>query len=281
MLGWLFRPSCPCDPAAKAWIEERLEWLASEFNDSAFSGRPIVLPRSEFFPDPFDGSEQAVRRLLDRVCHYMDVEPDLVDLRFMAKAGKLWLVNDKGHYLPDAAGTYQEGEQKFIISIDECELADPMSLVGTIAHELAHARLLGEGRIRGDVFDNELLTDLTVVHFGLGIFLANVPRNWDSRYSKWPGSDLRKPEYMTPPMFGWALAHLAWFREEKFPSWARSLNLGARANFQQGRRYLLATQDSNYRPTCQSRRQHLESHAALDPTEVDAVRNESRLSSDG
>ena len=26
-------------------------------------------------------------------------------------------------------------------------------------------------------YDNELLTDLTVVFFGLGIFLANAPRN--------------------------------------------------------------------------------------------------------
>lgn len=44
MLGWLFPPSCPCDPAAKAWVEERLEWLAEEFDDHAFNGRRIVLP---------------------------------------------------------------------------------------------------------------------------------------------------------------------------------------------------------------------------------------------
>jgi hypothetical protein len=48
-------------------------------------------------------------------------------------------------------------------------------------------------------YDNELLTDLTVVVFGLGIFLANMPRNWDSQYKKWPGTDLNMPEYMTPP----------------------------------------------------------------------------------
>ena len=44
MLDWLFQPSCPCDVAAKEWVEERLEWLAEEFEDSAFSGRRIVLP---------------------------------------------------------------------------------------------------------------------------------------------------------------------------------------------------------------------------------------------
>lgn len=248
MLDWLFRPSCPCDPAAKAWVEERLQWLAEEFDDSAFSGRRIVLPTPAFFPDPYDGSKKTVRTLLDRVCEYMDVVPDLVTLRIVAKAGKIELVDDAGLDLGDVVGTYEEGERKFIIRIDELGLDNPMNLVGTMAHELAHLRLLGESRIMREEFDNELLTDLTVVHFGLGIFLANSPRNWESHYTRWPDSDLLKPEYMSPPMFGWALAHLAWFRGEEKPEWARHLNGSARANLKQGLRYLLATGDSWYRP---------------------------------
>jgi len=97
-------------------------------------------------------------------------------------------------------------------------------------------------------FDNELLTDLTVVHFGLGLFLANSPRNWASAYTQWPGTSLLKPEYMTPPMFGWALAHLAWFRGEARPEWSRHLTGDARANLKQGLRYLDATGDSTHRP---------------------------------
>jgi hypothetical protein len=248
MLNWLFKPSCPCDVAAKAWVEERLEWLAEEFCSSVFSDRPIVLPTPEFFPDAYDASKRGVRRLLDRVCEYMDVVPDLVELKFVADAGKLWLVNDSGHYLAHTAGTYEEGERKFIIHIDKQGFDRPMELVGTIAHELAHVRLLGESRCSHEEFDNELLTDLTVVHFGLGIFLANTPRNWDSQYTTWPDTDLKKPEYMTAPMFGWALAHLAWFRGEERPAWARYLNLGARANLKQGLRFLLSTGDSAYQP---------------------------------
>jgi hypothetical protein len=248
VLDWLFRPTCPCDSAAKAWVEERLEWLAEEFDDSAFTGRRIVLPTPEFFPDRYDGSEKAVRKLLDRVCEYMDVVPDQVTLQFVAEFGKIWLVNDAGQYLGGAAGTYEEGDQEFIIRIDKSGLDNLIGLVGTIAHELAHVRLLGENRIMREVFDNEILTDLTVVHFGLGIFLANVPRTWDSDYSRWPDTDLRKPEYMTPPMFGWALAHLAWFRGEESPAWARHLSSGARTNLKQGIRYLLATGDSSYKP---------------------------------
>lgn len=248
MFDWLFRPSCPCDPAAKQWVEERLEWLAVDFEDSAFTGRRIVLPTGDFFPDPYDQSERSVRALLDRVCDYMDVVPDLVSLKFVAEAGKIWLVDDQGRYLPGAAGTYEEGEYQYIIRIDRSGLDDPMGLVGTIAHELAHVRLLGEGRIMREVYDNELLTDLTVVHFGLGIFLANTPRNWESHYTTWPDTMLHKPEYMTPPMFGWALAHLAWFRGEENPAWARYLSSSARSNLKQGIRYLNATADSAYKP---------------------------------
>lgn len=248
MFAWLFGPSCPCDPAAKSWIEERLSWLSEEFEDSAFSSLPVVEPTPEFFPDPYDGSKRAVRRLLDRVCEYMGVVPDLVALKFVADAGKIWLVNESGDYLPHAAGTYQEGRRKFIIRLDRSGLDDPMGLVGTMAHELAHARLLGEGRILREAFDNELLTDLTVVFFGLGIFLANTPRHWDSQFTKWPGTNLLKPEYLTPPMFGYGLAHLAWHRGESRPAWARHLNWAARANFNQGLRYLQKTADSAFKP---------------------------------
>jgi hypothetical protein len=248
MLSWLFPPSCPCDVAAKAWVEERLQWLCEEFSDSAFAGRELVLPTPEFFPDPYDGSKRSVRILLDRVCQYMDVVPDLVALKFVADAGKIWLVNESGDYLPHAAGTYEESQRKFVIRIDKSGLGEPMELVGTMAHELAHVRLLGESRIMGDVYDNELLTDLTVVVFGLGIFLANTPRNWDSQYTKWPGTDLHKPEYMTPPMFGHALAHLAWFRGEEKPAWARYLHLNARPDFKQALRYLWKTGDSTFKP---------------------------------
>jgi hypothetical protein len=248
MFGWLFSPSCPCDPAAKSWVEERLQWLSEEFADSAFTGLPVVLPTPEFFPDAYDRSKGSVRRLLDRVCEYMDVVPARVTLQTLADTTNLWLVNDAGQYLPHAAGTYEEGERKYIIRVSKSEFDDPMALVGTMAHELAHVRLLGEGHVTSEVYDNELLTDLAVVFFGLGIFLANSPRVWDSQHTRWPGTFLVKPEYMTPPMFGYALAHLAWFRGESKPAWAKYLHLNARPDFKEALRFLWKTGDSEFRP---------------------------------
>lgn len=249
MFDWLFRPCCPCDPAAKAWVENCLAWLSEQFPESALNSKPVVLPTAEFFPDAYDRSHRTVRCLLDRVCRYMNVAPDSIAMELTAETPHFWLVNNEGMSLPTGnAGTFQEGENQFIIRINEAGLDNPMELVGTIAHELAHVLLLGRRRCDPDNYDNELLTDLTAVHLGLGIFLANVPRNWDGQYSQWPGTDLRKPEYMTPPMFGWALAHLAWFQGGGRPPWARYLNSSAKANFSQGLRYLFATGDSTFRP---------------------------------
>jgi hypothetical protein len=244
MFGW-FRPTCPVDAAAKAWIEERMQWLAGEFAEELGYEFRVIEPTPEFFPDPYDGSRKAVRRLFERVCGYMGVVPATVKLRIFKESRNLWLVDEKGDWLPSGAAGLYEGAT---IRIAEDEFGQLMSLVGTMAHELAHARLLGDGRAMSEAYDNELLTDLTVVFFGLGIFLANLPRHYDSQYTLWPGTQLKRPEYMTPPMFGYALAHVAWFREEQKPTWAKHLYSGARANLKEGLRFLWKTSDSTFLP---------------------------------
>ena len=249
MFGW-FDASCPVDSAAKAWVEQRLQWLYDEFPDSAFSLGRIILPTSQFFPDPFDGSDRAIGALLYRVCGYMEVDPDRVDFEVVNKPQNLWLVNGSGKDVPTAAaGTFQERDDMFHLTIDRSGNSSPMDLVGTLAHELAHAKLMGERRVTGDDFDNEILTDLTTVHFGLGIFLANVPRAWDSTFTKWPGTNLAKPEYMTAPMFAYALAHLAWFREETRPQWAKFLRWDMQPDFKRALRFLIKTKDSSFNLT--------------------------------
>lgn len=246
MFGWLFGSECPLDPRGKTWVEDRLVWLRDEFGaDDLYSG-PVILPTPEFFPDPYDGSRDSVFALYDRVCDYMGVERGLLRLEFLRPTpNPLFMVNDNGEALAtEAAGVYQ-GDR---IQINESEMTDPMWLVGTIAHELAHQRLLGEDRIDADVFDNELLTDLTTVFKGMGIFLANSPRHWDGNYTLWPGTDLRKPEYMTGAMFGYALALMAWVRGETAPAWLKYVRSGVRGEVRQGLRFLVKHGTVKLRP---------------------------------
>lgn len=248
MFKW-FRPACPCDPVAKAWVEERLQWLSEQFEDSAFSGLPVVLPTNKFFPDRYDGSLPTVRKMLERVCRFMDLDADSIVLKLASRMGHdEIMVDGSGQQLPGLAGTYKRVGENFVITLNKADLERPMNLVGTLAHELAHVRLLGEFRIEPDVFDNELLTDLTAVFFGFGIFLANSPRAFQSQMSKWPGTQVKKPEYMSAPMYAHALAHLAWFRGERKPAWGKHLHFNARPEFKQALRYLLETGDSTFQP---------------------------------
>src|SRR5690606_24171520 len=68
-------------------------------------------------------------------------------------------------------GTYSEkGRNKYSIGIEVSLLKDPTSLIATIAHELSHLTLLGEGRLQEN---DEELTDLNTIALGFGTFTAN------------------------------------------------------------------------------------------------------------
>ncbi len=250
MFEWLFAPSCPCDPMAKRWVEDRLRWLSRQFGLHILLERPVILPTDEFFPDPYDGSQEAVRRMFHRVCGYMEVDPDDVEVQLFTDRtpGSVAAIDLSRGF---AAGTWQGGEgawSKGVVRIERSALDRPGDLVGTMAHELAHQRLLGERRADGNAFDNELLTDLTAVYHGFGVFLANNPRKSTGELRHWPGTTLRRPEYISEPMLGYALAHIAWFRDEHRPAWVKHLRWAPRAVFKEGLRFLEKTSDSTFKP---------------------------------
>ncbi len=249
MFPWS-RPTCPCDGEAKRWVEDRLRWLSRQFGLHILLERRIILPTSEYFPDPYDGSAESVRRMFERVCEYMEVDPELLDVELYSDRtpGSVLAVDASAGI---AAGTWQEGDgawNKGVVRIDRGMVDRPSDLVGIMAHELAHQRLLGEGRADRNAFDNELLTDLAAVYHGFGVFLANNPRKSTGKLDYWPSTNLRRPEYLSEPMLGYALAHIAWFRDEPRPAWSKALRWAPRAVFQQGLRYLQQTGDSTFKP---------------------------------
>ena len=50
-------------------------------------------------------------------------------------------------------------------------LDEPENMVAVLAHEIAHIKLPGESRMEEN---DERITDLTTIFFGLGIFNANA-----------------------------------------------------------------------------------------------------------
>ncbi len=233
MFNW-FAPKCPVDAVEQAWIEKRMTWLTEQFGIERLRAVRVVLPISEFFPEPYDGKEAAIRTLLNRVCVYMQIPPERVDVQFYKQKPDHLIDPDN----PGTAGVYAGGEQKSRIGIEVSTLKDPISLIATMAHELAHVHLLGDKRISGQEDDHEPLTDLTTVFFGLGIFNANATVRFAQwTYGNWQGYGIRGSGYLTEEAFGYALAWFARARGETKPRWAKCLNTNVRSSFKQATRY--------------------------------------------
>jgi len=241
MFGW-FRPTCPVDQPTKTWIEQRLQWLTEEFGPKRLVDGEVILPTPEYFPDPYDGSIKGAKKLLRRVCRYMDIEPDWIQTKFYVDQ-RPTVGNDGLHQ--GSAGMYTNR----VIWIEESNLADPLALVGTMAHELGHLHLLGDGHISDQAEDHEPRTDLFTVFMGLGIFTANSvlrERYWhDGNYSGW---NMARLGYLTMDMYGYAFALVAWHRGEEKPVWAQHLRGDVYAAYKKGYHYLTKTGDSLFKP---------------------------------
>lgn len=239
-MSW-FTPKCPVEAEDKVWIEESMLWLVEEFGADTLRDCTVVLPTDEFFPDPFSEEEDDVRALVDRVCGYMGVSPERVELKFFTDEDAALRLKMPSCESTRAgiAGHYQKRRGNYVISIESAQARDPTSLVATIAHELGHARLLGEARLHAGYEDHEPLTDLLTVFLGMGVFTGNAVfsfRQWTDAFSQ--GWQTERLGYMSEEMFGYALGLFAWVRGESNPGWSKYLKGNVSAYFKSGHKYL-------------------------------------------
>jgi len=239
-MGW-FTPRCPVGAEDKVWIEESMLWLIEEFGADTLRDCTVILPTDEFFPDPFSEEEDDVRTLVDRVCGYMGVSPGRVELNFFTDEDAALRLEMPSCESSGAgvAGHYQKRRGNYVISIESALARDPTTLVATIAHELGHARLLGEARLHAGHEDHEPLTDLLTVFLGMGVFTGNAVfsfRQWTGAFSQ--GWQTERRGYLTEEMCGYALGLFAWLRGERNPGWAKYLEGSAGAFFKDAHKYL-------------------------------------------
>jgi hypothetical protein len=239
-------PKCPVEADDKIWIEESMQWLLEEFGRETFRRIRVILPTDEFFPDEYLGEEEDAEALVERVCGYMNVNRDRLEVEFFADEygefhRNLCFMEGSSE---GASGHYNKRRDRFIISLESSQLSDPMSLVATVAHELGHVRLLGEGRIHSGFEDHEPLTDLLTVFFGLGLFTANSAfsfNQWnDNSNQRWR---IEYKGYLTEEMLGYALALFASMRGERNPAWSEFLEGSVRTYFRVALKYLEKTGD--------------------------------------
>jgi hypothetical protein len=237
MFGW-FRPRCPVPTPEQLWIDQRMSWLAQTFGPRALREAQVVLPTPEFFPGPYHGTEDDLRRFFRRVCRYMGVDPNRLDVG---------LFTPPHPAAPEALGVYVPGKRERALLADT-QLDDPVAAVATLAHEVAHALLLGDNRLRGDEEDHEYVTDLLTVFLGLGVFGSNsVMREAHETSGRWHSWSINRQGYLSEREYGYACALFAWARGEEAPAWAGHLRPNVRAVFKQSLAYLRKTGDTRFR----------------------------------
>ncbi|GAB3765203.1 hypothetical protein [Microlunatus parietis] len=234
---WPFTPSCPVTPEEQAWIEESSDWLVGEFGSEPLR-RPPVLPERTFFPADYTADESSIAAVFDRVRQHLGVPADRIVLEYEPEEldPELLATVPLAFESNGAAGHWSRRDGRTVITVRLDQARQPISLVATLAHELAHERLLGEDRIDPERRDGEPLTDLTTIFFGFGIFSANAAFEFSSSPSGWRTSSLG---YLTERAYGYALAYWSWSRGEVRPApWTRHLDTNPRTWMKQGLRYL-------------------------------------------
>lgn len=227
----------PVSEKARAWVETSVDWLHAEFGDAALFGE-VLMPTSVLSWWSSSGVADA-ERVLELVCTRMEAPRASIDLHLTEDQAGPGL----GGTVPLAsqwsgeAGHYRRDGNRFVVAVGRGELRSPVSLTATLAHEVGHVRLLGENRISPDQYDQEQLTDLITVVFGLGVFTANAAFDYHQDSTGWRTQRLG---YLGEQLLGYALAYVAHSRGEHAPAWAVHLDTNPRAYMKKGLRYLRA-----------------------------------------
>lgn len=243
-MSWFTTAKCPVDDETKKWIEDSFNWLIEELSAETLLANEVVLPNEKYFPDPLTGKPRDVRRIVERVCAYMDVDPREVELGLykLDKPGQpLLTVTGSRH----ASFNYQKRKGKYNLRLEVTQAAHVESLVAHVAHDLAHVILLGERRITSDHVDYEPLADLVTVFYGFGVFSANAAFALaQGRNAEYHGGPHLREGYMTEEMYGYALALFVHARGGAKPDWTKMLSVNVRHYFKQGLKFLAKTGDA-------------------------------------
>src|SRR5215469_8145287 len=79
-----FGPKLPVSEDQRQWVDSSLWRLSRLLGQNRMMQAQVVLPTDEYFPDPFDGSDDAARVLFARVCAHMRVDPAQIELYILA-----------------------------------------------------------------------------------------------------------------------------------------------------------------------------------------------------
>jgi hypothetical protein len=245
---FLFRPKLPVSESAREVVDRALAWFTELWSEETLQSVPVILPTPEFFPDPWETTDEHAQAVFDRICGYMGIPVERVRLELFRPEDPMQEIR---HSLPHweehssgAAGVYlhrKPGEEaaQLVIRIDARGLASPQAYIATAAHELGHVLLLGDERLPRDAEHMEPMTDLVTVFWGLGIFGANSAFQYHTTTEGTShGWSFRRLGYLSEEAWGYALARWASLRGDWQPDWSRYLARNVQHYLRQSARVL-------------------------------------------
>lgn len=183
----IFGARAPIGEEEFEWQLAGFKWMLEEFEGiERHREAPLITPTTDFFPDSLLTGHARAEELFGQVQSHAGLD----HIAFRLEAGDsnrptkvasgLGLVHD-GDQAP--LGTYrvvnEDGTYLPIITYNPSMLSNPFGMVATFAHELAHRVM--DSALReppGGADMHELMTDLTAVFLGFGIFLANGAKSF-------------------------------------------------------------------------------------------------------
>lgn len=180
----LFGPKLPIDEDELEWQFASFKWLIQEFGDLG-ADTPLVLPTEAWFPPEALEGKASARELFDLVREHAGLTDWGCELREGERprpiyAGNAHLLRHEGPSAP--AGTFEmkgDDDRVVVITYNPELEGNPMALVATFAHELAHYLMItAETPPPGGWELDELHTDLCAVYLGFGVFLANSAKTF-------------------------------------------------------------------------------------------------------
>jgi hypothetical protein len=239
---------CPIDPDMRLWMENSFLWLTTQFGHDNIATKEMLHPTPEHFPIRYDGSKESLTKTAEIIALQMEIDINEVNLNiyeqniqeFSGDLGhRIWTEVDKDIDESLTAGLYfdKNDQGKYDILIEKKNLSDGESLVATLSHDFSHIKILGEKRLD---FNDEQLTDLTPVVFGLGIFNANSSFK---EYKSFDSYGHTSRGYLKQREWGYALALYAFFRQEEDPDWIKFLTPNLKSDFRKSMDFIYANTD--------------------------------------
>jgi hypothetical protein len=176
---WPFGNRTYLDPEDEQWQVETWRWFISEFGP--LEHIELITPTKRCFPPTEATGENRVVHIFEctkRLAGMSDWHCKLIaqPRRAELKVGDVTALKPINH---PPAGTFSFDGNEATISYDPAGADDPLKLIATFIHELAHYRLANiRTEAPGGDEVHEYTTDLMTVYLGFGVFGANSAFNF-------------------------------------------------------------------------------------------------------